>query len=138
MSKEVRGGIKERPENWEEIVKKYEEREKDSIDKLLEKRGVGNVADLEKIAKQQIETRSLRAASEYKALKDRTVLVEPKSQEIESLKSTLNEEITAFAKEHFPSLKATSKEEAPKTGDKLKGRISSGNPKAGGDTAPAA
>ncbi len=86
------------PENWEEMKKKYLEREEEQIQKVLARRKAESQHELANIATKAIVTRATRAAPEHKPLKDHTILVEPKSEEIQELKQQLHEEITAITK----------------------------------------
>lgn len=110
--------IKRQPENYEDMVKKLQEREDEQLKKLLEKRNVSSVEELRSVARKAIVQRSLRVSGEHETLKSHTVLFEPKSEEIKTLRQKLNAEISAYVKEVFqqhPDLK--------KSREALKGRI---------------
>lgn len=110
--------IIETPDNWDEMVKKYQEREEEQLQKVLEKRNVSSVGELQDIAHETLSTRALRVAREHEPLKSHKILIEPKSPEIQSLRQKLNEEIRSVAKEIFQqAAKLKIPEEA------LKGRI---------------
>lgn len=111
--------IKREPENYEDMVKKLQEREEEQLKKLLERRNVATVEELQGIAKKAIVQRSLRVAGEHETLKIHTILHEPKSEDIKTLRQRLNQEIVAYVKAVFqqhPDLK--------KSQGALKGRIS--------------
>jgi hypothetical protein len=118
--------IIEFPENYEEMVKKLHERDEENLKRVLEKRKAETEKDLEDIASKAIVTRALRAASEHKPLKDRTVLREAKSEDIHELKKKLNEEINAIGQR---ILKELPKDIVPSLEEKviglkeLKGRV---------------
>ncbi len=109
------------PENWEEVKKKYIEREEEQISKMLEKKKVETVEELEHIATLSIINRAKRASPEHRPLKDHTIQVEAKSSDIQELKQKIHEEITAVAKSHFHVPTTEKREE-------LKGRITVRNP----------
>lgn len=108
------------PENWDDMVKKYQEREDEQVKRQLEKKGVASPEDLEHVAKDALNKRALR--SEHQTLKDRAVLVKPKSPEIESLRKQIDSEITTFTREVLKQKPSLSGHPA------LKGRVSAGSP----------
>lgn len=116
----------EYPENYEEMKKKLLEREEESIKRVLASHKAKSEQELETIASKAITTRALRAASEHKPLKDRTILREAKSEEIQDLKKKLNEEINAIGQRILKELP----KEVPSLEKKivglsaLKGRVS--------------
>ncbi|HEY4832873.1 MAG TPA: hypothetical protein VIH61_09980 [Waddliaceae bacterium] len=118
--------IIEYPENYEEMKKKYLEREEEKFIQVLARRKAESEHDLEDIASKAIASRALRAASEHKPLKDRTILREAKSEDIQDLKKKLNEEIQAIGQRILQELP----KEVPSLEKKiiglsqLKGRIS--------------
>ncbi len=110
--------IKRFPENYEDMVKKLQDREEEQLKKLLEKRNVATFEELQGVAKKAIVQRSLRVAGEHETLKSHTILFEPKAEDIKTLRQKLNQEISAYVKAVFqqnPELK--------KSGG-LKGRVS--------------
>jgi hypothetical protein len=108
------------PENYEDIKKKYLEREEEQLQKVLARRKTDNTQELESIAAQAITTRANRAASEHKPLKDRTILRDAKNEDILDLKKKLNDEINAIGKRILAS-----EEEGNSVEKKgLKGRVS--------------
>lgn len=115
-------GVLVYPENWEDMVKKYQEREEEQLKKLLEKRQVETFEELQSVARKAIAQRAIRTASEHQTVKSHTILREEKSEEIKTLRQKLNQEITAYAREvikHYPTLKGH---------PALKGRVSVGAP----------
>jgi hypothetical protein len=88
--------IIEYPENWEDMKGKYLEREKALLQKVLERRKVTNEQELYAIAARTILKRATRGSTDYKPLKDRTVITDPKSEDIQELKKTLLAEISAI------------------------------------------
>jgi hypothetical protein len=114
------------PENWEEMKKKYHEREEEKLKAVLERRKAESKEDLEKISSKAIVKRALRAAADHKPLKDRTILREAKSEEIHDLREKLNEEINSIGMRILKELP----KEVPTLEEKviglrqLKGRIS--------------
>jgi hypothetical protein len=123
MEKDEKKEVLENPENWEDMVKKYQEREEEQLKKILERKKVESVDQLIAFAKKAIVTRAGRVSGEHQTLKNRVILREAKSEEINSLREQLSEEISTLAKElikHFPSLK--------KPSDALKGRVTLGAP----------
>jgi hypothetical protein len=128
------GHIIEYPENYEDMKKKYLEREEEKLNVVMARRKAESPQALEGIATKAISTRMLRAASEHKALKDRTILREAKSEDIQDLKKKLNEEITAIGQRILKELP----KEVPSLENKviglrelrqLKGRISQTPPR---------
>lgn len=117
----------EYPENYEEMKKKYLEREEEKLKTVLARRKAESETELEGIATKAISTRASRAASEHKPLKDRTILREAKSEDIQDLKKKLNEEINAIGQR---ILKELPKEEIASLEGKvlglkqLRGRVS--------------
>ncbi len=122
--------VKEYPENYEEMVKKYWERQDELEKRAKERHKAESENELKDLASKAIETRALRAGSDHKPLKDRTVIREAKNPDIQDLKNKLNEEINAIGqrilqefKEEIPTL------EKKVVGlEKLKGRISQNPP----------
>lgn len=111
-----RDKILTRPENWEEMVKKHEEREQELIQRALEKKKVETLNELESVAKQAIVTRALRAnAKEFKPIKDHHIKINPENEEVKQLREQI---ISDLATSRIP-------QQAPKTSGGLKGRISS-------------
>ncbi len=111
--------IKRLPENYEDMVKKLQEREEEQLKKLLEKKNVATFEELHTIARKAIVQRSLRVSGEHETIKSHTVLYEPKSEDIKTLRQKLNQEIGDYVKQVFqqyPDLK--------KSSDALRGRIS--------------
>lgn len=109
--------IVEYPENWDEMVKKYQEREEEQLQKLRERWNVSSEEELLAVAKKAISSRSTRAAAEYVALKDHTIIQWEKSKEIQALRGQLAEEISAIVKsilEHFPAFRKS---------ESLRGRV---------------
>ncbi len=125
MADSQKEDILEFPENWDDIVKKYQEREDEQLKRALEKRNVANVEELKEVSKRAIASRAMRVGREHEALKSHKILVEPKSPEIQSLRQKLNEEIIMIASEIF---KQARKLDIPK--EALKGRIRIGAPSA--------
>lgn len=119
-------GIIRDPENWEEMKKKYLEREQEQLDKVLTRRKAESKTELEEIASKAIATRALRAGGDHKPLKDRTVLKEAKSEDILDLKKQLNEEITQIGRRILKELpnEVPSLEKKVVGLRELKGRIS--------------
>ena len=115
--------ILEYPENWDDMVKKYQEREEQQIKRALEKRNVATVEELREVSRKAISTRTSRAQREHEPLKSHKILVEPKSPEIQTLRQKLNEEIKAVAKSVFEQATELN---IPK--EALKGRIRVGAP----------
>lgn len=115
-------GVLVYPENWEDMVKKYQEREEEQLKKLMEKRQVETFEELQTVARGAIHTRAIRTASEHQTLKNHSILREEKSEDIKTLRQALNKEITNFAREvmkQYPSLKGH---------PALKGRVTVGAP----------
>lgn len=94
--KEAGADIIEYPENWEDMKEKYLEREKEQLQKIMERRKADTEQELIDIASQAILKRATRGSSEYKTLKDRTIITDPKSEDIQELKRTLLSEISAI------------------------------------------
>lgn len=113
----------EYPENYEEMKKKYLEREEQKLKMILARRKAESEHELEDIATKAISTRALRAASEHKALKDRTILREAKSEDIQDLKKKLSEEINAIGQRILKELPKEAKTLENKIVG-LKGRVS--------------
>jgi|GEM_PF-6117155 DNA-binding transcriptional regulator YbjK len=90
------GEIIEYPENWEDMKEKYLEREKEQLQKVMEKRKAESEQELIEIASKAIAKRALRGVPEEVVLKDRTVFTDPKGKEILELKKTLLAEISAI------------------------------------------
>lgn len=90
--------ILERPENWEDMVNKHQQREQENLDRVLEQRNVRTLEELQAVAKEAIVSRlTRRSTKEFVPLKDRTVHVDPKSPDIAELKRALNKEIQEMA-----------------------------------------
>jgi hypothetical protein len=124
---EIRGdkddGVIEFPENYEDMVKKLQEREDEQVKRLIEKRNVGSIEELESVSKRSIQTRSLRVAREHETLRDHTIQHEPKSQEIKSLRQQLAAEVSEYASAVFKQFPDVSKSGA------LKDRVTVGPPR---------
>jgi len=122
--------IIEYPENYEEMKKKYLEREEEKLKTVLARRKAESAQDLEGIATKAITTRALRAASEHRPLKDRTILREAKSEDIQDLKKKLNEEINTIGHRILKELpkEVPSLEEKVIGLTQLRGRISQTSP----------
>jgi len=122
--------VLEFPENYEEMKKKYLEREEENLKRALERRDAETQHELADLAARAIETRAHRASPEHKPLKDRTILREAKSEDILDLKNKLNEEINAIGQRILKELPS----EVPSLEEKiiglkqLKGRISQTSP----------
>lgn len=120
IRQKIRSDVIVDPENYDEMKKKYLEREEEQLNKLLARRKIESEQDLKKIASEAITTRANRAASEHKPLKDKTIIREAKSEDVQNLKKKLNEEINAIGTRIL-----TLKEEIPAVESKgLKGRVS--------------
>jgi hypothetical protein len=122
--------IKKYPDNWDEMVKKLQEREDEQLKKVLARRKAETEAELEELSNKAIVKRALRAASDHRPLKDRTILQKPKTPEIENLREALHKEIEATTEaigqrvlKEFPSLE----NKVPGL-SKLKGRITPKGP----------
>lgn len=107
--------IIEFPENYEELKQKYLEREEERYQAVLAKRKAETKKELEDLAHKAIVTRALRAGGEHKPLKDRTILREAKSEDIQDLKKKLNEEINAIGQRILKEL--------PKEVPSLEGKV---------------
>lgn len=121
-SRKEKEGVLAYPENWEDMVKKYQEREEEQLKKLLEKRQVETFEELQNVARKAIAQRAIRTASDHQTVKSHTILSEEKSEEIKTLRQKLNQEITAYAREvikQHPTLKGH---------PALKGRVTVGAP----------
>ena len=94
--KEAGANIIEYPENWEDMKEKYLEREKEQLQKIMERRKADTEQELIEIASKAIVKRATRGSSEYKTLKDRTIITDPKSEDIQELKRALLTEISAI------------------------------------------
>ena len=94
MAKE--GEVIERPENWDDMVKKHEEREEEQLKKVLEKRKAETKDELKAIAAKAIVMRQQRIGGQ-KPLKDRTVLRDPSSPEVKAARKKVEEETAAVA-----------------------------------------
>jgi hypothetical protein len=118
--------VLEYPENYEEMKKKFLEREEENLKRAMASHKANTEQELEDIASKAISTRALRAASEHKPLKDRTILREAKSEEIQDLKKKLNEEINAIGQRILKELphEVPSLEKKVVGLSALKGRIS--------------
>lgn len=114
--------ILDKPENWEEMVKKYQEREEEQIKRMLESKKVSTIEELQSLAKKSITSRSHRTSRDHEPLKSHTILVEPKSQEIKTLRQQLNEEISSLFSE---TIKQLPKLKISPSG--LKGRVTISN-----------
>ena len=116
------------------MKKKFLEREEENLKRALERRKAETEQELEDIANKAITTRAHRAASEHKPLKDRTILREAKSEDIQELKKKLSEEINAIGLRILKELP----QEVPSLEEKviglkqLKGRVSQNLPAASG------
>lgn len=106
------------PENYDEMITKLKEREDEQIKRMLEKWDAASLEDLKAIANKAITSRALRTSTEHKPLKDRTVLVDPKSEDVNKLKQTIEKETTELAKRVLNELRGY-----PSLASKLKGRI---------------
>ncbi len=110
--------VLEYPENYEEMVKKLQEREEEQVKKLMLKKKAASVEDLEKIANDALSRRQGRVSREHKSLKDLTIIRDSISEDVLQLKAKLEQEINELAQQvlnrlpHHPHLK-----------EKLKGRI---------------
>ena len=94
MAKE--GEVIERPENWDDMVKKHEEREEEQLKRVMEKRKAESKEELKDIAAKAITTRQQRIGGQ-KPLKDRTVLRDPSSPEVKAARKKVEEETAAVA-----------------------------------------
>lgn len=121
--------IIEYPENYEEMVKKLQEREDEQLQRVMAKRNVKSEEELREIAGGAIAKRQIRTSKDHKPLKDRKILTEAKSEDVAKLRERLEKETTELAKEVLKQLPA----QLPSLRGKLKGRV-----KPGGDSAPAA
>lgn len=118
--------IIEYPENYEQIRKKFLEREEEKLQAVLERRKAESELELQEHSQKSIEKRANRGSSEHKPIKNKTILTEAKSEEIQALRDKLNEEINAIGKR---ILKELPQEVASLEGKilglaQLKGRIS--------------
>jgi hypothetical protein len=121
MAESVKGKkeVIERPENWDDMVKKHEQRETEQEKRLIEKRGVSNPEELIGVAKDTLAKKSLRA--EHQTLKDRRILTDAKSPEVGEMRKKLNDEIVQFAKTALKVVPSLSGHPG------LKGRITAGS-----------
>lgn len=123
-------GIIEYPENYEEMVKKLQEREDEQLQRVLAKRNVKSEEELRSIASTAISKRQLRTSKDHKALKDRKILTESKSDEVAKLRERLERETAELAQQVLTQLPT----QLPSLQAKLKGRIKPG----GSETPPSA
>ncbi|MEZ5315725.1 MAG: hypothetical protein R3E91_05940 [Chlamydiales bacterium] len=114
--------IIEYPENYEEMVKKLQEREDEQLQKALTKQKANSEEELRKIAINAIEKRQLRTSKNYKPLKDRNILTEPKSEDVAQLKDSLKKETSGLANQILKQLQ----EKSSNLQEELKGRIKPG------------
>ena len=114
----------EYPENYKEMKEKYLEREEEKLKLILARRKAETELELEGIATKAITTRANRATSEHKPLKDRTILREAKSEDIQELKKKLNEEINAISRRILKELPHDAPSLEGKILGGLKGRVS--------------
>lgn len=91
--------IQRYPKNFDELKKKFKEREEEQLKKALERHDAKTTEELLKIGKKALQTRSDRQAADYKPLKDRTVIREPQSEEVKSQMQRIDDEIKAISKE---------------------------------------
>lgn len=113
--------IIETPENWDEMVKKYNEREDEAKRKAMEKRDAQTLEDLKNISKKAIDTRAQRAGTP-KAPSDSPIIKNPTNEEVLKKRNELDQELDAFAKhvmKQFPNLSSEID---------LKGRVKPQNP----------
>ncbi|MFZ0564724.1 MAG: hypothetical protein WAM28_00800 [Chlamydiales bacterium] len=115
--------ILEEPEGFEDIKKKYEEREAEQLKKALAKRKVGTLEELKDFEARAIINRAHRA--DHKVLKDqeKTIFREAKSPEIAGLKKKLEKEIYELAQEILRKASDLPPEVAEKIRKQLPGRI---------------
>lgn len=120
----------EYPENYEDMKKKYLEREEEKLKLVLAKRNAENQDQLKEFASKSIEARALKGVTEHKPLKDRKILREAKSEDIQDLKKQLNEEIRAIGQRILQELpkEAVSLENKVIGLKQLKGRITQNPP----------
>ncbi len=123
--------ILEYPENYEDLKKKYLEREQEKV-KTFELKHKVDIEKGQEVSSKSIKQRELRASSEHKPLKDRTIIREAKSEDIQDLKHQLNEEIDAIGRRIFKELpnQVPSLEKKVLGLRQLKGRISHNPPAA--------
>jgi spore germination cell wall hydrolase CwlJ-like protein len=124
-----REDIIEYPENYEEMVKKLQEREDEQLQRVMAKRNVNSEEELRDVAGTAIAKRQLRTSKDHKPLKDRKVLTEAKSEDVAKLRERLEKETSDLAKEVLNQLPS----QLPSLQRKLKGRV-----KPGSDAAPSA
>lgn len=116
------------PENYDEMVKKLKEREEQQLEKVLKSRKADSQKELEGIAQQALVKRALRKPTpDYKPLKDRTVLKDSSSEEIQALKKALDQEITAVGQRILQQLSPTEIKSLSGKVTGLKGRVTSTN-----------
>ncbi len=101
-----KGGIIRDAENQKEMIEKLEARYEEQLKKVLERRNATTEEELIKEAGSRITKRQDRTSGDHKALKDRTVLVNPASKDIENLRKTLDKETAEVAKRVLSELPA--------------------------------
>lgn len=119
------GEVIEFPENYEDMIEKLREREDELLQRALAKRKADTAEELKKIASTTIVRRQLRSSGEHSSLKDRTVLKEPKSEEVNKLRDQLEKETAKLAEAvlaHFADLP----NQLSSLKKKLKGRVRPG------------
>lgn len=122
-------GVIVNPENYEEMKKKYLEREEEQKQKLLQRHKIQTDEELKEVVSNTLATRSLR--SEHQPLKDRKIISDAESENIKDLKKKLNEEIKQIGQKILGTLSIEEVEslEQKVVGLKdLKGRISKTQP----------
>lgn len=95
------GDIKIEPENYEELKKKYQERQEEKLKRALERNEVNTIEELRDRGLKSVRERWDRQG-ENKPLKDRTVIVEPQSEDIQNQKERLLHEISTVAARRIP------------------------------------
>ena len=99
------------PENWDDMVAKYHERDNESKSRAWEKRNVKSEEEHEKVSAQSIKLRGSRGASEHKDLKDKekTVKKEPENEQTLATKQKVKEESNAVFQRVWAELSAENK-----------------------------
>lgn len=113
----------EYPENYEEMITKLREREQEQMKRALQKKNAETSDELQDIAGKSITKRQLRTSSEHKSLRDSTVIVDPKSEDVNKLREALSRETDELARHILTNIPPSQLSSLQK---KLKGRITLG------------
>jgi hypothetical protein len=121
------GDIKVNPENWDRLVEKYYKSVEKDLQETMESSGASSYEEMLEIKKKAINEQQRRREPDHKDLKDRTVLIDAKSKEVNAVKQDLMETLAkekAVAEASIHGITAEEKAGAPS----LKHRVQPGVP----------